>query len=298
MKLKKGDTVALVAPAGIIKDTGIIDQAEHLLAEWGLKTVVGRHVSNRKEVFAGTDTERLQDLQEALDSPEVKLIWALRGGYGTNRIIDRLDFAKFKQNPKLIAGYSDITILHNKLHNLGYPSIHSIMPVNLNEKISEKILELTRKAFFGEPLHFSFDFSMENTNFQSVEAVVIGGNLAILYSLLGTNLDVDTTGKILLIEDIGEKLYQIDRMIISMKKAGKFEGIKALLVGQFTDIPQETPGFDRDYRQLIKEHLAEYDFPVIFDVPVGHITENYPLILGKNLLIKNKENTIELIQNS
>ncbi len=283
MHLQKNDLVALVAPAGSLSDDIAVRNAQKLLSDWGLKSMLGKNVLKQSGHFAGTDIERLRDLQDALDNQDVKMIWALRGGYGTNRIVDELNFSEFKKHPKYIVGFSDITILHSKLHNLGFQSIHALMPVGLKDNISQDVLQQTKNAFFGSPVQYVFSKNIKNKNTENIKGIIVGGNLANLYSLLGTNLDIETKDKILLIEDIGEQLYQIDRMIISMKKAGKLENLKALFVGRFTDIPDNNPEFGKTYQEIILEHTQTYDYPVIFDVPVGHIADNYPVIFGKEV---------------
>ncbi len=296
MKLHKDDKVALISPAGFLLDDTAVSDAVQLLKNWGLKPIIGKNAMNRNGYFAGTDKERLSDLQQALDNPEIRMIWALRGGYGTNRIIEKLDFSKYIQNPKIIAGYSDITVLHTKLTILKIPSFHIFMPVNIKENINEEILELTRRSIFGEQVNYQFKNSEYNRNFKNVEAEVVGGNLAILYSLLGTNIDINTDDKILFIEDVGEKLYQIDRMIISLKQSGKLSNLKGLLVGQFTNIPKNEPKFGKSFQKIILEHTKQYNYPIIFDVPIGHITQNYPLIFGQKLSVEKKDNIISFHQ--
>ena len=286
MQLHNNDLVALVSPAGYLADKDIVSQAQALLKKWGLRSYIGNNALKQHGHFAGTDLQRLEDLQEAMNNPEVKMIWALRGGYGSIRIVDDLDFANFKKHPKIFTGFSDITILHNRIQQVGFESLHAFMPVQLKEKISRKVIRQTKNAWFGRKLNYSFPKSKFTTNFSEVEAVVTGGNLANLYSVLGTPLDLDMQEKILFIEEVGEQLYQIDRMIIAMKKAGKFNGLKALLVGQFTGIPENQPGFGQSFQEIILEHTAGYDFPVIFDAPVGHITNNYPLMLGRKLSLQ------------
>jgi len=296
MRLQNNDLVALVSPAGFLADKSIVTQAQALLHKWGLRSYVGKNALKQYGHFAGTDAQRLSDLQEALDHPEVKMIWALRGGYGSIRIVDSLDFTGFEKNPKFLAGFSDISILHNRIQQAGFESLHAFMPIQLKEKIHREVIRQTKNALFGRPLKYVFSKSKFTTDFSEVEAEITGGNLANLYSLLGTGLDLDYHNKILFIEDVGEQLYQIDRMIIAMKKAGKFKDLKALLVGQFTDIPENQPDFGKSFQEIILEHTAVYDFPVIFDAPAGHITDNYPLILGRNIHLKNNNNQIEISQ--
>ncbi len=295
MCLQQNDLVALVSPAGYFSDKQIVNQTQALLQKWGLRSYIAPNALKQAGHFAGTDDERLSDLQTAMDSPEVKMIWALRGGYGSIRIVDQLDFTKFKDNPKLLVGFSDITILHQKFQQEGYESLHALMPVQLKNKIPKEVIKQTKKAMFENHISYNFDTNGFTTDFTEVSGKVTGGNLANLYSLLGTNLDFDTAGKILFIEDVGEQLYNIDRMIIGLKHAGKFKGLKALLAGQFTDIPDNEPAFGKTFEEIILEHVPS-GLPVIFDAPIGHITANYPLILGKNLTITKQNDTIHLSQ--
>lgn len=295
MHLQKGDLVALISPAGYLSDKQIVEQAQSLLEKWGLQSYAGKNALKQSGHFAGTDNERLSDLQEAMDKPDVKMIWALRGGYGSIRIVDRLDFRKLKKYPKILVGFSDITVLHQRFFLEGFETLHALMPVQLKNKIPKEVIKQTKKAFFENSISYSFVTNNFTTGFDKVSGVVTGGNLANLYSLLGTNLDFDTTGKILFIEDTGEQLYEIDRMIIALKKAGKFRNLKALLAGQFTDIPDNEPYFGKKVEEIILEHVPT-GIPVIFNAPVGHITANYPLILGKNLIITKQNDTIHLKQ--
>ncbi len=296
MFLQENDWVALVSPAGFLPDDTVVKHAVKLLKKWHLRAYVAPHALERYGHFAGTDTQRLSDLQEVFDNPEIKMIWALRGGYGSIRIVDKLDFTHFNKQPKLLVGFSDITILHNKIQLQNHYGLHAFMPVQLKDKISKEVVKQTKRAIRGNEILYRFKKSAYNTDFKQVEGVVTGGNLANLYSVLGTNLDIDTQQKILFIEDVGEQLYQIDRMMIALKKAGKFNKLKALLVGQFTDIPDNKPSFAKSYQQIILEHTRKFDFPVIFDAPIGHITNNYPLMLGHQLLLKDENNRILLRQ--
>jgi len=295
MFLQNNDLVALVSPAGMLSDSQIVEKAQNLLQKWGLQSYVAPHALKQNGHFAGSDAERLKDLQEAVENPEVKMIWALRGGYGSIHIVDDLDLSALQKQPKLLAGFSDITILHQKWQQAGYESLHAFMPVQLKNKISREVVKQTKNAIFGRDMNYSFKKHAFTKDFNQIKATVTGGNLANLYSLLGTNLDFDTTGKILFIEDVGEQLYQIDRMMIALKKAGKLDKLEALLVGQFTDIPKNKPAFGKTLEAIILEHTG-MDYPVIFGVPIGHITENYPLMLGRELELTGAGNRIVLSQ--
>ena len=294
--LKKGDTVAIVAPSGVLKNyNGYMLKAKELLKSWGLEVSIGENVFNDNGHFAGTDNQRSADFQLALDDKSIKAIWCARGGYGAMRVIDNLNFEKYKENPKWIIGYSDITAVHNDLHNNKSESIHGIMCKSL-EKIdvdNNESISLLKKTLFGEKLSYTIEgnnYNIEgNSNGQS-----IGGNLTLLHCLLGSESSIDTNGKILFIEDLGEYLYHIDRMLISLKRAGYFDNCKGLIVGDFTDLRKNTTPFGRDLKELILDIVREYDFPVSFGFPAGHGEKNYPMILGReiNLEVSKQQSTI------
>ena len=284
--LKKGDLVTLVTPAGFVENDSSLVLAEKLLKSWGLKATRGKYVLEQENSFAGTDTQRLEDLQKALDNPKIKAIWAVRGGYGSMRLLPQLNFSKFIENPKWIIGFSDITALHNILHNKGYKSIHGIMPVSLiNEnKLTEKAIDSLHNALFGKDLEYIFPSSSKN-RYGSAQGVLVGGNLSLLQSLLGTSSQIKTKNKILFIEEIGEELYRIDRLLYSLKLAGVFKDILGLVVGGFTDIKPDKNWKGQNYQDLVLNVVKEYEFPVIFNVPAGHIDENRALILGGEVVI-------------
>ncbi|WP_246109069.1 S66 peptidase family protein [Seonamhaeicola algicola] len=294
--LKAGDTVAIVAPAGILKNrTAEIESAKKLLKSWGLHAQVGKHIFNQEHHFAGTDDERCEDFQNALNNPNIKAIWCARGGYGSVRILDKLDWSNFKENPKWIIGYSDITAIHNQVHNLGVQSIHAMMCTSLQdtpETITETI-NTFKYSLFGQPLHYTLKGSKYNKT-GSVTAPIVGGNLTILHTMLGSKTSIDTSGKILFIEEIGEYKYHIDRMLQSLKRAGYFNNCKAVIIGDMTKIKRNTTPWGSSIEQLILDVLSEYNFPVVFNMPAGHEKDNRALILGKlaTLTVKNEHSTI------
>ena len=294
--LKKGDTVAIVAPSGVLKNyNGYILKAKELLKSWELEVVIGENVYNDNGHFAGTDNQRSADFQLALDDKAIKAIWCARGGYGAMRVIDNLNFEKYKENPKWIIGYSDITAIHNDLHNNKSESIHGIMCKSL-EKIdvdNNESISLLKKTLFGEKLSYTIEGNNYNIEGNS-NGQLIGGNLTLLHCLLGSESSIDTDGKILFIEDLGEYLYHIDRMLISLKRAGYFDNCKGLIVGDFTDIRKNTTPFGRNLKELILDIVKEYDFPVSFGFPAGHGEKNYPMILGReiNLEVSKQQSTI------
>ena len=294
--LKKGDTVAIVAPSGVLKNYNTyILKAKELLKSWELEVVIGENVFNDNGHFAGTDNQRSADFQLALDDKAIKAIWCARGGYGAMRVIDNLNFEKYKENPKWIIGYSDITAIHNDLHNNKSESIHGIMCKSL-EKIdvdNNESISLLKKTLFGEKLSYTIEGNNYNIEGNS-NGQLIGGNLTLLHCLLGSESSIDTNGKILFIEDLGEYLYHIDRMLISLKRAGYFDNCKGLIVGDFTDMRKNTTPFGRNLKELILDIVREYDFPVSFGFPAGHGEKNYPMILGReiNLEVSKQQSTI------
>ena len=283
--LKTGDTVAIVAPSGILRNrTSEVEQAKNLLKSWGLHVVVGENVFNLNYHFAGTDEERRKDLQKAMDDPKISAIWCARGGYGTVRILDKLDYTKFKKNPKWLIGYSDITALHSQVHNEGFESLHAMMCTSLqdnNETIKETISTF-KDALFGTSLNYLLEGSKYNKTGMT-SGQLVGGNLTILHTMLGSKTSIDTSGKILFIEEIGEYEYHIDRMLQSLKRAGYFDNCKGVLVGNITKVRKNTTPWGVPVEQLILDALAEYNFPVAFNMPAGHEKDNRALIFGKNV---------------
>mgnify|MGYP006419741001 FL=1 len=295
--LKAGDSIAIVASAGIlIKRKEIIDEAKKLAESWGLKVFIGDHVFNQNNHFAGTDEERASDFQKALDNPSIKAIWCARGGYGSARILDKLEYTKFKAKPKWIVGYSDITAFHSHIHNLGIQTIHAMMGTSLlfDPEETKQSIETFRKALFGEALRYEINSSEYNKK-GDAEGVLVGGNLSILQSMLGSESQLNTDGSILFIEEIGEYKYHIDRMLRSLKRAGYFDNCKGLIVGDMSNIKKNTTAWGSSIEQLILEVVAEFDFPVLFNFPAGHETDNRALILGKTITMNIKSTTSEVI---
>lgn len=280
--LKKGDVVALVAPAGLIKDEKPLVLAEQLLQSWGLKSKRGQFVLEQQGVFAGTDAQRLEDLQAAFDDKKVKAIWAVRGGYGSVRLLEKLNFSAFEKHPKWLIGFSDITALHSVLHRRGFKSIHGLMPVQLLHPVkeTEKAVNSLYHALFGQKLACIFPTSPYNRPGNAI-GVLVGGNLSILQSLIGSPYEIDTSGKILFLEEVSEYKYRIDRMLQHFKIAGVFKNLKALIIGDFTDVKESEVKYGKEVEELILEAVKDYDYPVVFDLPVGHIPDNQSLILGE-----------------
>lgn len=281
--LQKGDTVAIVSTARKISKQEL-QPALDLLKSWGLKFVLGKSIGAEDRQFAGNDKFRAEDLQTFLDHSEIKAIWCARGGYGTVRIIDSLDFTSFLKNPKWIVGYSDITVLHNQLHKLGVQSIHAQMPLEI-EKKSPASKETMRKALFGEAYDIALDGDHPLNRKGPAQGILVGGNLSILYSICGSASSLETTDKILFLEDLDEYLYHIDRMMQNLKRNGMLENLSALLVGGMSDMNDNTIPFGKTAEEIIRETVEEYDYPVYFGAPAGHVKDNRALIFGKEYLI-------------
>lgn len=291
--LKKGDKIAIVCPAK--KLPGSIVPAIAILESWGLEVIVGKTVSADHHQFAGNDALRTEDLQTFLDDPDIKAIIAGRGGYGTIRIIDDLDFAKFKKNPKWIIGFSDITVLlSHLLADLNTQSIHGQMPYTFDKATPESLASLRKALFGGEILHeYSLAGSLINRTGEA-EGVLIGGNLTLLVMLQGSVSEIDYTNKILFIEDIGEHEYSVDRMMRMLKRAGKLSKLKGLIVGAFNELPPESIPFGASPEEVIWDIVKEYNYPVCFNFPVGHIDDNRVMIVGKKVQLSVTATTVTL----
>ena len=283
--LQKGDTIAIVAPAGILTNRkDVIDQAKELAESWGLHVVYGKHLFDTAGHFSATDEERAEDFQKAMDNPNIKAIWAGRGGYGTVRILDRLDYTKFIESPKWVIGYSDITALHSHLNTLGYETIHGMMGTSIGDD-AEKIVETLKtfkKSIFGERLSYSL-VSVEENRSGKGTGKLIGGNISLLASMLGSKSQMNADGKILFIEEVGEYKYSMDRMLQSLKRAGFFENCKGIIVGDISKIKTNSLKWGSSMEQLILDVVAEYDFPVLFKFPAGHEPDNRSLIFGRTI---------------
>lgn len=298
--LKVGDTVAIIAPSGILKNREReVQQAVDLLKSWGLNAIVGKHVFSVSNHFAGTDAERCEDLQNAMDDPKISAIWCARGGYGMVRILDKLNYKKFKDNPKWVIGYSDITALHNQVHNEGFESLHALMCVSLTEDLSEieDSIETFKSTLFGNPVNYQLAYSSSN-RVGAASGQLVGGNLTILHTMLGSKESIDTSGKILFIEEIGEYKYHIDRMLQSMKRAGYFDNLKGLVVGDMSKMRKNTTLWGTSVEQLILDALAEYDFPIAFGMPAGHEKDNRAFVMGRTITLKvSKESSSVTFEN-
>jgi muramoyltetrapeptide carboxypeptidase len=278
--LKKGDKVAITCPAKKLPNP--MDDAVKLLQSWELEVILGETVNASYHQFAGDDEMRAADLQHFIDDNSIKAIIAARGGYGTIRIIDKVDFSNFALHPKWLVGFSDITVLHAHLFSrYGAQTIHGQMPVNIPDA-SKYSLDTLRKALFGEDLSYSFTANQLNRS-GSANGIVVGGNLSLLVAVLNSVSDYNYDDKILFIEDVGEYLYSVDRMFRTLDRAGKLKGLAGLMVGGFTELKDNDIPFGQTVPEIIMEVVKKYDYPVCFDFPAGHIPDNHSLILGRTL---------------
>ena len=277
--LKPNDQIRIVSPSGSI-ETKYIVGAKKTLRSWGLNVTVGKFARTKYGRFAGTAEQRIADLQEALDDPSVNAILCSRGGYGVAQIIDKLDFSTFQKSPKWLIGFSDITILHNAINNLGIASIHGIMAKHLTEfPDSTKQVQIFRKMIFGKLPTYSVPVNKHN-RIGRAEGKLIGGNLSVLIGLRGSQFDLAYKDNILFIEDIAEKPYHIDRMMQNLRFSGVLSELSGLIVGQFSDCVED-PLMKQSVAQVIASAVSEYNYPVCFNFPSGHVDYNLPLKMGE-----------------
>jgi muramoyltetrapeptide carboxypeptidase len=283
--LKPGDTVGIVATARKVTHADI-EPAVKVMESWGLSVICGAHLYAEENQFAGSDEIRTGDLQQMLDNSEIKAIICARGGYGTVRIIDKLDFTEFIKHPKWIVGYSDITVLHSHIHrHFGIETLHATMPLNFpGVGSNSSSVEALRKVLFGGTPDYQFKPGVFSRNGHE-RGLVVGGNLSILCSLNGTPSDIETEGKILFIEDLDEYLYHIDRMMMNLKRSGKLDRLAGLVVGGMSQMRDNTIPFGKTAEEIIADAVKEYKYPVLFGFPAGHQEENLPLILGREAVL-------------
>ena len=284
--LMPGSIIRIVSPAGKCTGEQVLPAIDRL-KEDGYRVETGKHFLGQHFQLSGTDDERLSDLQEALDDQDAGAVICSRGGYGTIRLIEQLDFSRFRRYPKWVVGYSDITILHNRLHLSGYQSVHAIMCRRFlnNHGLPTESYKSLLKILTGEKTTCRFPVNPLNRR-GIATARLVGGNLSNLCSLIGTPYDLDTAGKILLIEDIGEYLYQLDRMMISLRLSGKLKYLAGLVAGQFSDVKDNAEPFGRSVEEIISDAVKGYDYPVCFGFPAGHEQPNLALRLGARYKLK------------
>ena len=292
-KINTGDKIGIVATARKISLEELAP-AIAIIESWGLKVELGRFLFEENNQFSGTVEQRVVDFQRMIDDDTIKGVLCARGGYGTVQVIDKIDFSRLHKNPKWIIGYSDITVLHSHLNQLGVATLHATMPINFSNN-TQKSLESLQNILFGikniieSPTH-------KFNRLGKAEAEIVGGNLSILYSLLGSKSDINTEGKILFIEDLDEYLYHIDRMVINMKRNGKFKDLKGMIIGGMIDMNDNKIPFGKTANRIILEHVKEYNFPICFEFPSGHLDDNRSIRLGGISVLNINQNGVSLSQ--
>lgn len=288
--LKPGDAIGITSTARKIT-TEELGYFLNLVKEWGLKPVLGATIDSQKDQFAGDDALRTAEFQKFLDDPDIKAIWCARGGYGTVRIVDSLDFTEFRRNPKWIVGYSDVTVLHSHIHTFGIETLHANMPSEM-EKKTAATRNTAKNVLFGEPYSLQYSDPSPLNRAGTARGQLVGGNLSILYSLTGSPSALETKGKVLFIEDLDEYLYHIDRMMQNLKRNNMLEHLAGLIVGGFSDMHDNKVPFGQSAPEIVHEIVRNYNFPVSFNFPAGHIKDNRALILGRTVdLVVTSENT-------
>jgi muramoyltetrapeptide carboxypeptidase len=291
--LRKGDRIRIIAPARKITMEEL-NYSVNLLTEYGFSVEFGKHIFGQHHQFSGTDRERISDFQEALDDQNLKVIWCARGGYGSVRVIDGLDFSLFAKHPKWICGYSDMTVFHAFVNTMNCSSLHSIMPVNVQGgRADGNSLNTMLTALQKGTIDYSIPAHPFNRT-GVAKGILCGGNLSVLYSINGSAKDMVTDGKILFIEDVDEYLYHIDRMMMCLKRAGKLNNLLALIVGGMTNMHDNAVPFGKTAEEIISEHVSDYDYPVCFGVPAGHVPDNRALFLGGNLSLDVNSQSVTL----
>jgi muramoyltetrapeptide carboxypeptidase len=293
--LQPGDVIGLVCPAGAMPVEKISECIRVLNEEWGFLTRVGNTIGKQFNYFSGTDEERLNDFQQLLDDDEVKAVLCARGGYGMTRIIDKINFKKFKKNPKWIIGYSDVTVLHSHLYSNYYiSSIHAPMAGAFNNAgYINRFVQSMKAALEGRKIKYTIDPHEFNRKGEAIGELT-GGNLTLLSHVIGTDSDSKTRGRILFIEDVGEYLYNIDRMMYHLKRSGKLARLAGLIVGGFTDMKDTENPFGQTAYEIIRDVVREYEYPVCFGFPVSHEKENYALKIGVGYKLKVGKNKVIL----
>lgn len=281
--LEKGDKVAIIAPARCISFDEV-HPSIRLLQKWGLEVVLGTNIFRKCDQFSGKDDHRAADLQQMLDDDSIRAIICARGGYGTVRIIDRIDFSRFRANPKWIVGYSDITVLHSHIQrHFEIETIHATMPININSDIVvNDSVETLKNVLFGKSIRYHFPRNPLSREGEA-DAILTGGNLSILYSLMGSSSEPETAGKILFLEDVDEYLYHIDRMMVALKRAGKLQKLRGLIVGGMDRMNDNAIPYGKTAYEIIAETTKEFSYPVCFGFPAGHGEINLAMIFGRRV---------------
>jgi len=277
--LKKGDTVAVISTARKVSPSEL-DFAITKIKSWGLNVCLGKNLYKKQHQFAGSIKERIEDFQWALDDNNIKAVFFAKGGYGSVHVIDYVDWQVFKTNPKWLVGFSDITVFHSHVHQcFNIPTLHAAMPITYPQN-TDRAIKSMRDILFGEKVQYNFEGHSFNKN-GNVKANIVGGNLSILCSLLGSKSQINTDNKILFIEDLDEYLYHIDRMMQALKRGGMLENLNGLMIGGMNGMNDNEIPFGKTAEEIIRDVVLEYKYPVAFNISAGHINENLPLLFGK-----------------
>ena len=295
-KLRKGDTIAIVSTARKVSNKELVP-AILFAKKMGLEVHLGKTIEAKDNQYAGDDSLRAQDFQDALDNPIIKAIWCARGGYGTIRMVDLLNFTQFIQQPKWIIGYSDVTVLHSHINSLNIPTIHGQMCLEIEKKSKASRDTLQQALFADNPdISYSLDASLP-CRFGTATGTLVGGNLSVLYSILDSPSQIDWKCKILFIEDLDEMLYHIDRMMQNLKRSGRLKNLAGLIVGGMSEMRDNTIGFGKTAPEIIFEAVQGYQYPVSFNFPAGHIKDNKALVLGKVVTLEVTQKQLHLRYN-
>ena len=292
--LNKGDKISIVAPSGCLNPNAL-DSVVEVLTLWGLKVELAEHVYDVNNYFAGNDTHRLQDLQKAFDDSTFAAVLCARGGYGATRIIDDLNLSSFKNDPKWLIGYSDITALHLKLENAEIASIHGPMGTSFADISGKTAIAALKNLLFNRvSVLTSIEPGMKHG---SVTAPITGGNLSLIIDSLGTREEINTQNRILFIEEIGEKTYKVDRMFQQLRRAGKLDNLAGLIIGHFSEIDEGSTPFGESWKEVITSVTKPYDYPLSFGFNIGHEPENWPIVMGGQyrLTVGSDKSTLEWI---
>lgn len=290
--LKQGDKIVIVSPSSKI-DKLFLKGAKKRLEAWGLKVAIGKHAGSSCGRYAGTVGQRLKDLQDAMDDPDTKAILCSRGGYGAVHLIDRIDFTAFYEHPKWLLGFSDITALHYLFQKHGYASLHSLMARHLTvEPEDDPCTSYLKSILFGNLPSYTCEKHKLN-RLGTAQGILRGGNMAVAYGLRGTPYDIPAEGTVLFIEDVSERPHAIERMMYNLKLGGVLEKLSGLIVGQFTEY-EEDCSLDKELYAALADLVKEYDYPVCFNFPVGHVTHNLPLINGAKVELTVGKKEVEL----
>jgi len=293
--LRKGDTVGIISTARKISEKELQPAIEKL-ESWGLNVHLGKNIFSQYHQFAGTDKQRAEDFQDMLDDNNINAIICARGGYGSVKIIDKIDFTAFQKSPKWVIGYSDVTVLHSHIHGLGIETLHATMPINFPEdSTSNSALDSLHSALFQGNIKYFIPPHKFNI-IGTAEAPIVGGNLSILYSLLGSNSDISTDNKILFFEDLDEYLYHIDRMMMNLHRNGKFKNPAAVIIGGMSDMNDNQVPYGKTAKEIISEIIGKVNYPVLFNFPAGHMFDNRAIILGRKAHIEVGKNGSTFIQ--